>query len=179
VTYVVARSPGAEGPDERFYPRDSVLLLDELATNVPGRLHEGLGWTVPKLAEAIRELAKRWQTNPSGVADDAIFVATGHAAGSIAAEFSREGVHWQPARKGSRLAGWQRMRRMLEAAGKPDLPGLYVSRACTYWWETVPVLPRDPRRAEDVDSRAPDHAADATRYALLEERALQSMELLW
>ena len=49
-------------------------------------------------------------------------------------------------------------------AGKPDLPGLYISRRCTYAWETLPALPRDPRDIEDVDSSAPDHAADALRY---------------
>ncbi len=29
---------------------------------------------------------------------------------------------------------------------------------------------RDPRRMDDVDSRGPDHAADAARYALGAER---------
>ena len=58
------------------------------------------------------------------------------------------------------------MRSLLEAAGQPDVPGLYVSRACEYWWQTVPVLARDPRRVDDLDSRGPDHAADATRYAI-------------
>jgi hypothetical protein len=58
------------------------------------------------------------------------------------------------------------MRRMLADAGSPDTPGLYVSRACTYWWNTVPVLARDPRKLDDVDTRSADHAADASRYAL-------------
>ena len=64
------------------------------------------------------------------------------------------------------------MRTMLEAAGKVDVPGLYVSRACAYWWATVPVLARDPRRIDDVDSRGPDHAADATRYAIVGDESL-------
>lgn len=58
------------------------------------------------------------------------------------------------------------MRRMLADAGKPDVPGLYIARNCRYFWQTVPSLPRDPRRAEDVDSGAADHGADACRYAL-------------
>ena len=58
------------------------------------------------------------------------------------------------------------MRRLLQDAGKPDRPGLYVSRLCSYFCDTVPILPRDPRKSDDVDSRAADHAADACRYAL-------------
>jgi len=47
--------------------------------------------------------------------------------------------------------------------------GLYVSRACSYFWATVPYLGRDPRRVNDLDSRGPDHGADCARYALLRE----------
>jgi hypothetical protein len=165
-TFVCAVSPGAEGPDGRWYPRDSILLLDELATVEPGSTTRGLQWTTDRLAAAIRDLAQPWGCSPSGVADDAIFAQHGSSAGSIAEELRRAGVSFEPAGKGSRVGGWQRMRTMLAAAGKPDVPGLYVSRACSYWWETIPVLPRDPRRPEDVDSRAADHAADACRYAL-------------
>ena len=172
VTYICARSPGATGPDGRYYPRDSILLVDELHTCDPLDPSRGLGWTVPVLAEAIRELCARWGVRPSGVADDACFARTGHAVGSISAEFRREGVYFQPARKGSRVAGWQVMRRMLADAGRADVAGLYVSRRCTYWWETVPLLARDPRRAEGVDSRGPDHGADACRYALLHTPAV-------
>lgn len=32
-TYIVAKSPGVEGPDGNFYPRDSIVIIDELATN--------------------------------------------------------------------------------------------------------------------------------------------------
>jgi hypothetical protein len=171
VTFVVARSPGAKGPDGRWYPRDSILLLDELATADPSDLNRGLGWTIPKLAEAICELSDRWgMFRAEGAADDAIFAQHGHAGGSIADEFARCGVHWWPAAKGDRRSGWERMRRLLEAAGKPDVPGLYVSRRCGYFWATVPYLARDPRRPDDVDSRGPDHAADAARYALGAER---------
>jgi hypothetical protein len=166
VTYVCAESPGVEGPDGRFYPKDSIVLLDEFASNEPNSLERGMGYTTPILAERIKALADRWGIPPEGVADDAIFTRTGSIAGTIADEFRRQGVSFRPARKGQRVAGWETMRRMLQDAGKPDKPGLYVSRLCSYWWETVPILPRDPRKTDDVDSRAPDHGADACRYAL-------------
>lgn len=167
VTYVVAVSPGGTGPNGRFYPRDSLILIDELATCKRDRPSEGLGWTVPVLAEEIVRMCQRWGIRARGVADDAIFAQSGHGSGSIASEFGRCGVHFVPARKADRLTGWNIMRRLLADAGKPDVPGLYVSRACEYFWSTVPYLARDQKRIEDVDSSGPDHAADAVRYGCL------------
>lgn len=164
-TYVMARSPGSVGPDGIYYPRRSLVALDELATHRPNRLGEGLGWTVPRLADAIKEMCSRWGVEPAGAADDAIFArARGYEAATIADEFSQQDVWFDPAGKGSRKAGWQRMRTLLSQAGSPDLPGLYLSTACRYAWDTLPVIPRDPRDPEDLDSDAPDHAADALRY---------------
>lgn len=170
VTYLVAKSPGGPGPDGRFYPRGSLVLVDELATARTGDLNKGLGWTVPTLAEEIMGMLKPWDVKAEGCADDAIFAKTGSGAGSIADEFQREGIRFQPAKKADRITGWQIMRRLLADAGKPDVPGLYVSRRCRYWWATVPTLARDTRRVEDVDSSGPDHGADACRYACLFER---------
>jgi len=167
VTFVCAESPGGRGPDDRFYPRGSVILLDELATADPNNPSEGLRWTIPRLAEEIRAMAARWGMSfVHGSADDAIFSFHGSGQGSIADEFANHGVHFTPARKGGRRTGWEIMRRMLEASGSVDRPGLYVSRRCRYFWETCPYLSRDPRRPDDVDSRGADHAADSCRYAL-------------
>lgn len=168
VTYVVAKSPGATH-EGRFYPRDSLVLVDELATNRRDNLTTGMGWTVPVLAEEIITMCKRWGVKAKGVADDAIFARTGSGAGSIADEFTRAGVRFDPAKKADRITGWQTMRRLLSDAGKPDVPGLYVSRACSYFWDTVPHLARDQKRVEDVDSTGPDHAADAARYGCLRQ----------
>lgn len=166
-TYIIAKSPGGAGPDGKFYPRDSLVLVDELATCKRDRPSEGLNWTVPILAEEIGAMCKRWKVQARGVADDAIFAQSGHRAGSIADEFTRYGVHFRPAKKADRLTGWNIMRRLLEDAGKPDVPGLYITRAAEYFWSTVPYLARDQKRVEDVDSSGPDHAADAVRYGCL------------
>ena len=167
VTYIVAKSPGGQGPDGKFYSRDSLVLIDELATCKPERPSEGLGWTVPILAEAINEMCAKWKVPARGCADDAIFAQGGHSNGSIADEFRREKVYFLPARKADRISGWTIMRRLLEDAGKPDVPGLYIARHLEYFWSTVPYLARDQRRVEDVDSSGPDHAADAVRYGCL------------
>lgn len=177
-TYLFLRSPGAEGPDGRFYPRGSFVVVDELATAKRDRPNEGLGWTVPILSEAIREFCTPWKVQPHGVADDAIFAQNGHSAGSIAEEFRRGRVMFSPARKADRVAGWSTMKRLLQDAGKPDVPGLYISRNCSYFWETVPYLGRDEKRVEDVDSSGPDHAADAVRYGCLQRPTMQRMQIV-
>jgi len=165
-TYIVAKSPGLEAFG-KFYPRDSLILVDELSTALPDQPNKGTGWTVPILSEEIISMCKRWKIKPRGCADDAIFSKSGHASGSIADEFIRGGVWFIPAKKADRLTGWNIMRRLLSDAGKPDVPGLYISRSCEYFWQTVPYLGRDPKRVEDVDSQGVDHAADAVRYGCL------------
>jgi Phage terminase large subunit len=170
-TYLMARSPGASGPDGEWYPRGSFIVVDELATNRPNKLTEGLGWTVPRLAEAIVKMCERWGVQPEGCADDACFAkARGYTAATIADEFSQAGVWFEPAGKGSRRTGWERMRTMLSQAGAKDAPGLYVSTLCSYAWATLPVLARDQRDIEDLDSDGPDHAADAIRYGVIYDR---------
>jgi hypothetical protein len=178
VTYVFCKSPGGVAFD-KFYPRDSLILIDELSTAKPDRPNEGMGWTVPILAEEILAMCKRWGIRAEGAADDAIFARMGSGAGSISDEFTRAGVRFFPAKKADRISGWQLMRRLLADAGKPDVPGMYVSRACTYFWETVPFLARDLKRVEDVDSTGPDHAADAVRYGCLREDRAIIVEPLW
>lgn len=165
VCYIIVQSPGAEIGDQ-YYPTDSLIAIDELAFYDPAELNKGLEYTVPHQSELICEFCDRWDVKPQGVADDACFSKHGHSAGSIAEEFRREGVRFRKAKKGSRKAGWERMRTLLENAGKPDVPGLYISRSCKYFWQTVPYLGRDKRDPEDLDTTAADHGADALRYGL-------------
>ncbi|MES2390839.1 MAG: phage terminase large subunit [Acidobacteriota bacterium] len=166
VTYVIAKSPGAEH-EGRYYPRGSFVLVDELATHRPNNLAVGMGWNVDQLASVIREMCAKWDIEAAGVADDACFAKTGASAGSIADEFRHAGVHFERAGKADRISGWQTMKRLLMDAGKPDKAGIYISRSCSYFWQTVPYLARDERRAEDVDTHGIDHSADAVRYGIL------------
>lgn len=102
------------------------------------------------------------------MADDAIFARTGSGVTvSIAGECRKGGVLLRPAKKADRVGGWETLRRLMQDAGKPDRPGFYAARQCEYFWSTVPTLARDPRKGNDLDSRGPDHAADACRYAVL------------
>ncbi len=80
------------------------------------------------------------------------------------------GVRWQKCKKGagSRAAGWALMRDRFQAAKAypRELPGLFIFSNCRQFVRTVPVLPRDDRNQDDVDTDTEDHIADETRYRL-------------
>ena len=71
------------------------------------------------------------------------------------------------------------MRRLLSHAGKPDRPGLYIARRCRYFWDTVPMLARDAKRVEDVDTTGPDHGADAICYGCLRQEWATELKFTW
>jgi hypothetical protein len=58
---------------------------------------------------------------------------------------------------------------MAATRDKTSAPRLYVSRRCKSTIQTLPMLPRDDTRIEDVDTSANDHAADALRYLVNSE----------
>ncbi len=47
---------------------------------------------------------------------------------------------------------------------KDNLPRILIYSTCRNLIRTLPTLPRDPKRPEDVDTHAEDHAYDALRY---------------
>lgn len=53
------------------------------------------------------------------------------------------------------------------AMGWSTCPMLHVFDTLSNWLKTVPSLPRDPKRPEDVLTTAVDHLYDATRYLLM------------
>lgn len=165
VCYVVGKSPGAMGPDSRYYPHGSILLLDEYACHREGDLGRAFGWTVPQLAAPIRNLADRWHVDYAGLADDQCFAEEGHEH-TIAEEYGLEGIRWRKARKGARAPRFLQMKRMLDAAGNGEGSGLYVSTKCDYWWRTVPFIVHDPSNPEVPLKCSTDHGLDASSYGL-------------
>jgi hypothetical protein len=159
VTYVCLRAPGDIGP----FPKNSLILLDELATVDPNDPNQGLGWPPGKLAEAILEMCGRWGISADGVGDDAYGLED-----TLLNVLQEHGVYMQRPQK-SRIAGWAAMRQLLHNASIRDgRPGMWISARCKYFWQTVPFVERDPTRPEDVLTTGPDHAADAARYAVME-----------
>lgn len=111
-----------------------------------------------------------------GPADSAIF-NTGDDELSIGQKMENQGVEWLEANKkpGSRVNGASIFADMLEAvvegkkleSGIPEKPAFYVFEHCRGWISRIPVLVRDSKNPDDVDTQQEDHDWDATRYRVL------------
>jgi phage terminase large subunit len=103
-------------------------------------------------------------------ADPAIWKGAGNqnTGETVAEMFSTEGIYFQPANN-DRLAGKAAWHDMLSphTDGKPKLQ---IFSSCVNLIRTLPSLPYDLHRVEDVDTKAEDHLYDAGRYALLNPR---------
>ena len=51
--------------------------------------------------------------------------------------------------------------------GLDGVPMIYCFSTCSDSIRTIPVLQHDPGRAEDLDTKSEDHAADDWRYACM------------
>jgi hypothetical protein len=160
------------GYRERLYPRGTMFRIGEWY-GWNGTPNQGLKMTAAEIGRQLlaRESSAGWagRVRP-GPADSAIFeVENGK---SVAADFDSVGVRWEPAIKGpgSRVQGWERLRKLLKASltWPMEGPGMFVFNTCRSGWiRTVPTLPRDLRKPDDVDSAAEDHAGDETRYYIM------------
>lgn len=159
------------------------LLAEEIAAGIVER----------ELAEGWRRPNEAWCRVSHGVADSQIFAAeNGNCIATDMAMrirlddgFKYPGVRWHPAdkRPGSRATGWTQMRQRLKNAHPVtqkvldeegevksirylprEKPGMFVFDKCAAFIETVPVLPRDEKNMDDVNTDAEDHVADETRY---------------
>lgn len=63
------------------------------------------------------------------------------------------------------MGGWDQVRERLR--GNDEGPGLLIFDTCVHLIRTLPALPHDRHRAEDVDSEAEDHAPDSLRYGCM------------
>lgn len=113
-----------------------------------------------------------------GPADSSIFDPF-EGTKSIAGEMHLERVDWEKAdkRSGSRKQGWDQMRKLLRNAknvdaennpipGPREEPGIFFLDRCFDTIRTLPVLPRDDKDLDDVDTEAEDHIADEIRYRI-------------
>ena len=117
-----------------------------------------------------------------GPADTSIF-AEEDGRPSVASDFEApvtinghrwRGIIWERAdkRPGSREQGWEQARKRLKATKRPpggirEEKGLFiVADRCPQWMRTVPVLSRDEKKLDDVDTDTEDHIGDEMRYML-------------
>lgn len=165
----------------RHFPRGTLVLIAEWY-GWNGQSNEGLRLSDPEIARGITE---RERTLPelagrvihAGPADPSIFDARPREINgitvevSIATEFERCGVRWERGvnAPGSRVQSAAKVRQLLKAARQDpqEEAGLFVFDTCRQFIRTVPVLPRDARNRDDVDTEAEDHIWDATRYRVM------------
>lgn len=108
------------------------------------------------------------ETIDYGVADPSIFIRQGGP--SIGEEMMIENCMFHHA-DNKRQPGWDQMRAYL--SGNNGVPMLYFSSTCEHTIRTLPLLQHDEKRPEDVDTKAEDHAADETRYAVMSRPPIQ------
>jgi hypothetical protein len=151
---------------ERTFPRGSIFVISEwYGSN--GKPNEGLRMVNTEIARGVRErdLEMRRVVHP-GPSDNSINDVVNGT--SIADEMARAPnyVRWTRSDKspGSRVNGWEIIRKLLKNAMGNELPGLYVFSNCRHVIRTLPTLPRHATIDGDIDSDSEDHAADALRY---------------
>jgi len=163
-----------------FFPRGSLIRIGEWYGWDGKNPNVGLRMTDPLIAQGIVERETDWgwrkRVKP-GPADASIF--NEEAGGkSIAAVLAANGARFEPSdkRPGSRVQGWQAMRRMFQAASedRPEEPGLWVFETCRQFIRTVPTLPRSDKNLDDVDTDAEDHVGDEVRYRVLTKKKTAS-----
>jgi hypothetical protein len=109
-----------------------------------------------------------------GPADNAINTANDGL--SIADKMKAEGVEWTSSdkRPGSRINGAALLCDYLEASldanntesGVGEKPALYFFSYCRGIISRFPILPRDTKNPDDIDTEAADHDYDALRYRI-------------
>lgn len=152
------------------FPRGSLLLLDEVSSADPEDYSAGLNWSIGRLADAMGDMCERNHCYKTGVIDDARGLAPDDTLikGMQKYQFNLK----RPMK--NRRSGWAALRELLtntitNAQKNEHKPALWISQKCKGWWDTVPLMPRDPLHPEDVDTKSIDHWGDTSRYAAVYE----------
>jgi len=160
-----------DGSVRHTKPGDLFLFAELYGWN--GKPNEGCRMLASDVAVKIRQIEARFPfTVKPGPADSAIY--TKENGNCIADDMSAQLIRWEHANKspGTRVNGWEIMRRYLSGAIKRETAGLFVFDTCRQFIRTIPVLPRDKIKVDDIDTNSEDHIADAVRYRLLSKRSV-------
>lgn len=158
------------------FPRGSMIRMDEWYTvqhdeaGLP-KPNKGLRLGNSALGEGIA-LRSRGRDYSGCVADPAIFSDLGRP--SIYEDIQQGArdagheLHFDMA-DNNRKAGWMRMRDMIENAAQdhPENAGVWVTDRCHHFLRTFPVLQRDEKDPDDVNTKQEDHCADDGRYCVM------------
>ena len=140
--------------------------------------NEGIKLSAPEIAAGIVEREKilkeeKWISSDvrAGPADGQIYDIKESDVDTIAKKMSDKPyrIRWTRANKapGTRIIGLELVRTRFKAVAKGEGAGLYFTVNCPAAIATLPTLPRDEKRTEDVDTKAEDHVYDDVRYKCL------------
>jgi hypothetical protein len=182
-----AESDGTEATladgTKRTFPPGSLFGVNEFY-GWNGNPNEGCKMLAIEIGRRIKEIEKevfRGRHVKPGPADSSIFDSQNGVC--IADDMAKAGVTWTRADKspGSRKTGLEVVRRLLKASlsWPMEEPGLFVMDNCRHFIRTIPVLPRDERQPDTVDTNAEDHIFDSLSYrARARKLTSTSMEFL-
>lgn len=164
-----ARLPGDESFLGRIFKKNTRIRVFEWYGCKKDEPNTGLKMLATEIAEQGLQQERLWGIASqirTGPADPSIF--TEENGSCIAKDMAQKKMIFLPAdtRPGSRKTGWETYRKMLKAGLKTpyEEPGYFVMDRCLDYIRTVPVLPRDERMPDDVDSNSEDHIGDESRY---------------
>jgi hypothetical protein len=182
-----AESDGNALPDGRQWPKGTLFRIQEWY-GWNGKANQGCKMISEDIAKGIvsREKEFGWtgRVRP-GPADSQIFAVID---GKTIAQKMNEAVgiplfYSCDKGPGSRINGLEIFRGYLAAGltlleGLPmENPGMFFFDHCTHAIRTIPVLPRDLRKIDDVDTASEDHPYDEARYRVQTKRGDDSMDV--
>jgi hypothetical protein len=155
-------------PDGHVIPRGAMVCYREwYGASAP---NVGLKLTADAVGKGIKEREKDERIDEAAsVIDPATFTQDGGP--SIAERLALQRVIFRPAdnariARAGAMGGWDTLRQRL-IGDNDGRPMIYWFSTCTALIRTLPMLQHDPSKAEDLDTKAEDHAADTARYAVM------------
>ncbi len=159
-------------------PKGSLIQFYEWYGTKEIGTNKGLKMSARDIAKGINQIEhglieSGWikRTVASGSADNQIWNNNNTDNDCIADIMESENVYWERSNKasGSRVNGLQLFRDMLKnTTDNAEQPHIYFMNNCIASISTIPVLPRDEKKIDDVDTSAEDHAYDMVRYRILD-----------
>ena len=165
----IAESDGSPGGG-RNYPPGTLFVIGEFYGADPRKVNTGIKLDSAEIARRILQFEDqseyRGRVLP-GPSDIVIYDSRDGA--SISDRMAAYGVSWIKfsGGPGSRINGAELVRSRLLAGVRGEGAGLYFFRHCINCIRTMPRLPRDALKVNDIDSSSEDHLFDALRNRVL------------
>lgn len=160
-------------------PKGSLIQLYEWYGTEEIGTNKGLMMSATDIAKGINEIEESLVNGEwisylpnAGSADNQIWNNINSDTDCIASFMERENIYWTRSDKssGSRKNGLQLLRELLNNTlhKDPERPHIYFMVNCVATINTLPILPRDEKNLDDVDTNAEDHTYDMIRYRVLD-----------